>query len=95
MIVLPFWSNGLVRIFSWTMVLRSGGLIDIAVHSIWPGAPSLGILFTYPAIVIGLVHSFLPYMILTCYLSLAGHRASLDRGGAAASAPRRSPLSAA
>ena len=54
LIVLPFWSNALVRTFSWTMVLR---------------AP-LDILFTYPAIVIGLVHAYLPYMILTCYVSL-------------------------
>jgi spermidine/putrescine transport system permease protein len=70
LIVLPFWSNALVRIFSWTMVLRSGGLIDMAVHAIFPGAPSVSILFTYPAVVVGLVHSYLPYMILTCYISL-------------------------
>jgi spermidine/putrescine transport system permease protein len=70
LIVLPFWSNALVRIFSWTMVLRSGGLIDMAVHAVFPGAPTISILFTYPAVVIGLVHSYLPYMILTCYVSL-------------------------
>jgi spermidine/putrescine transport system permease protein len=27
-------------------------------------------MFTYPAIVVGLVHSYIPYMILTCYISL-------------------------
>jgi spermidine/putrescine transport system permease protein len=54
LIILPFWSNALVRTFSWTMVLR---------------AP-LNLLFTYPAIVIGLVHAYLPYAILTCYISL-------------------------
>jgi spermidine/putrescine transport system permease protein len=70
LIVLPFWSNALVRVFSWTMVLRSGGLIDMMVHAVFPGAPSISILFTYPAVVIGLVHSYLPYMILTCYISL-------------------------
>ncbi|HEY4161825.1 MAG TPA: ABC transporter permease [Dongiaceae bacterium] len=70
LIVLPFWSNALVRIFSWTMVLRSGGLIDMAVHAVFPGAPTINLLFTYPAVVIGLVHSYLPYMILTCYVSL-------------------------
>ena len=70
LIVLPFWSNALVRTFSWTMVLREEGLVDQALHWLWPGAPSIGILFTYPAIVVGLVHSFLPYMILTCYISL-------------------------
>lgn len=70
LVVLPFWSNGLVRIFSWTMVLRSDGLLDRAIHWLLPTAPALDILFSHPAIVIGLVHSYLPYMILTCYLSL-------------------------
>jgi spermidine/putrescine transport system permease protein len=70
LIVLPFWSNGLVRVFSWTMVLRTDGLIDRAIQDVLPGAPHLNILFTFPAVVIGLVHSFLPYMILTCYISL-------------------------
>jgi spermidine/putrescine transport system permease protein len=70
LIVLPFWSNALVRIFSWTMVLRRGGLIDLGIHAIFPDAPHLAILYTYPAVVIGLVHSYLPYMILTCYISL-------------------------
>src|SRR6185369_5507463 len=65
-----FWSNGLVRTFSWTMVLRTDGLIDRGIQDILPGAPHLDILFTYSAVVIGLVHSFLPYMILTCYISL-------------------------
>ncbi|HVZ00054.1 MAG TPA: ABC transporter permease [Dongiaceae bacterium] len=70
LIVLPFWSNALVRIFSWTMVLRQGGLIDMMVHAVFPEAPSMAILFTYPAVVVGLVHSYVPYMILTCYVSL-------------------------
>ena len=70
LIVLPFWSNALVRIFSWTMVLRPNGLIDAALHWVFPEAPHLDILFSFPAVVIGLVHSYLPYMILTCYISL-------------------------
>jgi spermidine/putrescine transport system permease protein len=54
LVILPFWSNALVRTFSWTMVLRG----------------DVGLLFTYWAIVIGLVHAYLPYAILTCYISL-------------------------
>ena len=54
LVILPFWTNALVRTFSWTMVLR------------WP----FDLLFTWPAIVIGLVHAYLPYAILTCYISL-------------------------
>lgn len=56
LIILPFWSNALVRTFSWTMVLRE----------------PLDLLFTYPAIVIGLVHAYLPYAILTIYVALQG-----------------------
>src|SRR5690606_4901379 len=59
LIVLPFWSNALVRIFSWTMVLREGGLIDRGLQFVFPEAPSVGILFSYPAIIVGLVHSYL------------------------------------
>ena len=70
LVVLPFWSNALVRTFSWTMVLRSDGLVDRALQSLIPGLPHLDLLFTFSAVVIGLVHSFLPYMILTCYISL-------------------------
>jgi len=70
LVVLPFWSNALVRVFSWTMVLRGGGLLDQTIALVVPGFSSSGLLYTYPAIVIGLVHSFVPYMILTCYLSL-------------------------
>jgi spermidine/putrescine transport system permease protein len=70
LLILPYWSNALVRTFSWTMVLREGGLIDYAIRSVFPGLSPFDILFTYPAIVVGLVHSYLPYLILTCYISL-------------------------
>jgi spermidine/putrescine transport system permease protein len=74
---LPFWSNALIRIFAWTMVLRENGIVDQAVHGVFPWAPSVGILYSYTAIVVGLVHSFLPYMILTCYISLQAIDSSL------------------
>lgn len=70
--ILPFWTNGLVRIFSWTMLLRQGGILDDLVHLVAPSASSVGLLYSFPAIVIGLVHAYLPYMILTCYLAVAG-----------------------
>ncbi|TPW25830.1 ABC transporter permease [Pararhizobium mangrovi] len=70
LIVLPFWTNQLIRIFSWTMVLRSGGFLDSVLHFFWAGAPSIGFLYTRPAIVLGLIHGYLPYMVLTCYIAL-------------------------
>ena len=70
LIILPFWSNALVRIFSWTMVLRGNGILEYFINWLLPGTGPLGLMFTYPAILLGLVHSYLPYMILTCYISI-------------------------
>ena len=70
LIILPFWSNALVRIFSWTMVLRGNGVIEMTLNWISPGFGDFSLMFTYQAILIGLVHSYLPYMILTCYVSI-------------------------
>jgi spermidine/putrescine transport system permease protein len=87
LIILPFWSNGLVRTFSWTMVLRNGGLADMLVRLVYPEAPSTDLLYSYPAIVIGLVHSFVPYMILTCYISLQAIDDSLLEAARSLGAP--------
>lgn len=70
LVILPFWSNGLVRIFSWAMVLREGGVLDTALNAVLPFRISIDLMYSYPAVVIGLVHAYLPYMVLTCYLTL-------------------------
>jgi spermidine/putrescine transport system permease protein len=70
LILLPFWTNGLVRVFSWTMVLRENGFLDTLWHIVAPDGGSISFLYTRYAIVLGLVHGYLPYMILTCYIAL-------------------------
>ena len=70
LIILPFWSNGLVRVFSWAMVLREGGILDTALNAVLPFKINIDLMYSYPAVIIGLVHSYVPYMVLTCYLTL-------------------------
>jgi spermidine/putrescine transport system permease protein len=70
LVILPFWSNALVRIFSWAIVLRGNGVLDQAVNAVLPWDVNVNLMFSEPAIIIGLVHSYLPYVILTTYLSL-------------------------
>jgi spermidine/putrescine transport system permease protein len=70
LVILPFWSNGLVRIFSWAMVLREGGILDTMLNTVLPFKISIDLMYSYPAVIIGLVHSYVPYMVLTCYLTL-------------------------
>ena len=70
LVILPFWSNGLVRVFSWAMVLREGGILDTMLKAVLPFKINIDLMYSYPAVIIGLVHSYVPYVVLTCYLSL-------------------------
>jgi spermidine/putrescine transport system permease protein len=69
LVIVPFWSSSLVRLYAWIVVLGKGGIINYTLGLLgWTGATS--ILFTYPAIILGLVHAYLPYMVLTIYVAL-------------------------
>jgi spermidine/putrescine transport system permease protein len=69
LVIVPFWSNSLIRLYAWIIVLGKGGIIAYTLGLLgWPAEFSL--LYTYPAILIGLVHAYLPYMVLTIYVAL-------------------------
>jgi spermidine/putrescine transport system permease protein len=70
LVIVPFWSNTLVRLYSWAIVLRNGGVIDLFMQFLGFKPGAIELLYTYPAIVIGLVHGYVPYMILTLYIAL-------------------------
>lgn len=88
LVILPFWSNGLVRIFSWVMVLREGGILDSFLNMILPFKVSVDLIYSYPAVIIGLVHSYVPYAVLTMYLSLQAIDDSLIEAARSLSASR-------
>lgn len=92
LVILPFWSNGLVRIFSWAMVLREGGILDTWLNAILPFTISIDLMYSYPAVIIGLVHSYVPYVVLTCYLSLQAIDDSLIEAARSLGAPRLTVL---
>lgn len=70
LVIVPLWSNTLVRIYSWAIVLRDSGVLDTFLQSLGLASGSLSILYTYPAVIVGLVHGYLPYMVLTIYVAL-------------------------
>ncbi|MCA0273170.1 MAG: ABC transporter permease [Proteobacteria bacterium] len=92
LVILPFWSNSLVRIFSWAIVLRGNGVLDRAVNAVLPWDVKLNLMFSPTAIVIGLVHSYLPYVILTSYLALQAIDDSLIEAARSLGAKRRTIL---
>lgn len=92
LVILPFWSNSLVRVFSWAILLRGNGVLDTGLDWILPFDVSVRLMFTYPAVVIGLVHSYLPYVILTAYLALQAIDDSLIEAARSLGAKRRTIL---
>ncbi|MEM7043969.1 MAG: ABC transporter permease [Pseudomonadota bacterium] len=92
LVILPFWSNSLVRIFSWAIVLRGNGVLDATANAILPFDVRLNLMFSTTAIVIGLVHSYLPYVILTSYLALQAIDDSLIEAARSLGAKRRTIL---
>ncbi|GAB1363043.1 ABC transporter permease [Rhodobacter sp.] len=92
LVILPFWSNSLVRIFSWAIVLRGNGVLDLGLSALLPGDVKLGLMFSQSAITIGLVHSYLPYVILTAYLALQAIDDSLIEAARSLGAPKRTIL---
>jgi len=70
LILLPFWTNFIIRIYAWMMILRSGGLLDSILQWAHITNASLNILYTPTAVMIGMVYEFLPFMVLPLYTSL-------------------------
>ena len=67
-VMIPFWTNFLVRNYAWRLLLSAGGPISSFTEAIGLGETNL--LFTKTAVVIGLVYAYLPFMILPLYASI-------------------------
>lgn len=70
LVTVPFWTNLLVRVYAWILLLRNGGLVDSGLGLIGLGDGALGILYSDTAVMIGLLYTFLPFMVLPIYTSL-------------------------
>ena len=70
LVTIPFWTNLLVRNYAWILLLRNNGLLDGLLRSLGITDQPLGILYTSTAVAIGLVYSYLPFMVLPIYASL-------------------------
>jgi spermidine/putrescine transport system permease protein len=70
LVILPFWTSLLVRIYAWQFLLRDTGLINTLLAALgWIEAP-LPLLYNSGAVLLGLVYTHLPFMVLPLYVSL-------------------------
>ena len=67
-IMIPFWTNFLVRIYAWRFLLNNTGLINTVLESL--GLPPLALINTTTAVLIGLVYGELLFMVLPLYAAL-------------------------
>lgn len=67
-VMIPFWSNFLVRNYAWRVLLGTDGPVSRLTDGIGLGETT--ILFTPTAVVLGLVYGFLPFMILPMYAAI-------------------------
>jgi spermidine/putrescine transport system permease protein len=70
LVVLPFWTNFLIRTYAWIVLLNSEGPINGTLTGLGIIAEPLGLLYTDGAIVAGLLYAYLPLMILPLYASI-------------------------
>jgi len=82
LILVPFWTNFIIRIYAWIMILRTEGLLNSFLLSLGLIKTPLEILYTPLAVFIGMVYEFLPFMVLPLYASLEKIEPSLFEAAA-------------
>ncbi|NNJ68421.1 MAG: ABC transporter permease subunit [Boseongicola sp.] len=77
LVILPFWTSFLIRVYAWIGILSTEGFLNQFL--LWTGIISepLTILNTNTAVYIGIVYTYLPFMILPIYATLERMDASL------------------
>ena len=68
LILIPFWTNFLVRTYAWMVILSNNGLINMILRSL--GFSDLNLMNTEGAVLLGLLYGELPFMVLPIYASL-------------------------
>lgn len=70
LVILPFWTSFLIRVYAWIGILKPEGLLNQLLLSIGVIDQPLIIMNTHTAIFIGIVYSYLPFMVLPLYSAL-------------------------
>ena len=72
--IIPMWMNFLLRTYAWLTLLESGGLIATFVNwvlRLFGAKEEVRLLYSYQAVLMGMVYNFLPFMVLPLYTVLS------------------------
>lgn len=65
--MIPYWVNSLLRLYGWIIIFRSEGLLDRLLMFLHITDEPLKLLYTYPAVVVGMIYVLLPFMFISVY----------------------------
>jgi putrescine transport system permease protein len=85
--IAPFWTSFLIRVYAWILLLKDEGLINNALMALGILHEPMHIFATNTAVVIGIVYSYLPFMILPLYVALDRQDKALSEAAADLGAP--------
>ncbi|TLS65389.1 ABC transporter permease [Mariprofundus erugo] len=79
LIILPFWSNFLVRIYAWMIIFSPTGALTMAVNSLLDlfGIAPVSLMYSPTAVIVCMVYVHLPFMVLPLYANLEKHDPAL------------------
>ncbi len=69
LLILPMWMNFLLRTYAWMAILKKNGFLNMFLEFL--GLPTINLLFTDGAVLLGMVYNFLPFMVLPIYTVLS------------------------
>ncbi len=70
LIIVPFWTNSLIRTYAWIVLLRTEGVINTILMKLGIITTPIAMLYNETSVVIGLIYTMLPFMILPLYASI-------------------------
>ena len=76
LLIIPFWTNALMRLYGWIIMFRANGILDSILMRLHITREPLRLLYTYPAVITGMIYGLLPFMIYSVFVSAE----KLDRG---------------
>ena len=88
LVVLPFWTSFLIRVYAWINILQRDGLLNDVLMALHVVASPVPWLSSDTAIYIGIVYSYLPFMVLPLYATLEKIDESLLEAAADLGCPR-------
>lgn len=68
-LMIPFWTNSLIRLYGWIIIFRANGPLDQLLMGLHITSEPLRLLYTYPAVVVGMVYALVQFMIFAVYSS--------------------------